>query len=426
MKQTEVGLIPDDWDTVKLSDIATFRRGTFPQPYGLPQWYGGPENYPFVQVADLSDNKFCLNETTNQTISKLAQERSLFVPKGSVIVTLQGTIGRVAITQYDCYMDRTLAVFESFKREINKEYFALALHDKFQIEAKQAPGGIIKTITKEVFSDFNIILPPLNEQKKIAEALSNIDSLICNIEEEIEKKKNIKNGAMQELLTGKRRLPGFAKSDKNKMTELGEFPEDWEIKEVKDLAEEMVDGPFGSNLKKEHYTEDKEVRIIQLSNVGENGWTDENTKYTTFEHAKTISRCIIPNTETILVAKMMPAGRAIICPKKERQYILGSDVIRIQANKNLFPKYFVFASKSEWYKKQIADNTQGSTRQRTSITKLKYINIVLPEFNEQKAIAEFLSDMDEEINELETKLSKYKKIKDGMMQQLLTGKIRLH
>ena len=80
-------------------------------------------------------------------------------------------------------------------------------------------------------------------------------------------------------------------------------------------------------LKKEHYTENREVRIIQLSNVGDSGWRNENVKYTTFEHLKTIERSAV-NAGDIVIAKMMPAGRAIIVPDIEKQYVLSSDCVR--------------------------------------------------------------------------------------------------
>ena len=315
-------------------------------------------------------------------------------------------------------------------------------------------GGAVSRLYNDNFKITPIAIPSSKkEQQRIANALSDVDTLIANLEKLIAKKKNIKQGAMQQLLTGRKRLPGFGSDERKgsrptderrkerhsersakreveessgyKMTELGIIPSDWEFVPVSELAKDMADGPFGSNLKKEHYTSDPQTRIIQLSNIGENGWEDENTKYTTFEHAKTIARCIVPKEESILVAKMLPAGRAIICPKIEKQYVLGSDVIRITANEKLNSKYFVYASKSDVYLKQISDNTQGSTRQRTSISKLRKILILLPSLAEQTAIANVLSDMDTEISALETKLAKYRTLKTGMMQQLLTGKIRL-
>ena len=172
-------------------DLATFRRGSFPQPYGKSEWYDGEGAMPFVQVADVG-NDMRLAEVTKQKISKEAQPKSVFVPRGSVIVTLQGSIGRVAITQYDCYMDRTLAVFDSFKKNTNKVCFAYQLKYKFATEAEVARGVTIKTITKEEFSNFEIAEIPLELQNvfatfaeqsdkskfELTQAISRIDDMI--------------------------------------------------------------------------------------------------------------------------------------------------------------------------------------------------------------------------------------------------------
>lgn len=215
------------------------------------------------------------------------------------------------------------------------------------------------------------------------------------------------------------------KETRFKNTEVGRIPEDWTLIPIRELAEDMADGPFGSNLKTEHYTTDKQTRIIQLGNIGDCGWLDDNKKYTTFEHAKTLSRCIA-TPGSILVAKMMPAGRSIVCPSEDIQYILGSDVVRIVPNEKLIAEYFVYQSKSDIYLSQIAANTQGSTRQRTSISKLKNIYIPLPSTkSEQARIATALSKVDTLISELSRLIEKKRVIKQGVMQQLLTGKKRL-
>ena len=122
---------------------------------------------------------------------------------------------------------------------------------------------------------------------------------------------------------------------------------------------------------------------------------------------------------------MMPAGRAILCPNKEKMYILGSDCVRISPNNLLDSLFFMYFSKTSIYLNQIKENTQGSTRARTSVSKLKRIEIALPPKKEQNSIAKILSDMDNEIDLLNTKLEKYRNLKNAMMQQLLTGKIRL-
>lgn len=166
-----------------LEDIATFRRGSFPQPYGNNEWYDGEDSMPFVQVADVADSGFRLHKSTKQQISKLAQTKSVYVEADTVLVTLQGTIGRVAITQYDCYVDRTLAIFTSYKIDINKKYFAHQLKAKFDVEKEYARGSTLKTITKEEFSEFKIAIPSIVKQERIVAILDKFDAITNSITE---------------------------------------------------------------------------------------------------------------------------------------------------------------------------------------------------------------------------------------------------
>ncbi len=166
-----------------LEEIASFRRGSFPQPYGNSEWYDGDGCMPFVQVADVDDFGYRLHKNTKQQISKLAQQKSVFVEAGTVIVSLQGTIGRVALTQYDCYVDRTLAIFTKYKVAVNKKYFAYQLKAKFDLEKEFARGSTLKTITKEEFSKFQIPIPPIEEQNRIVSLLDKFDTLTYSIEE---------------------------------------------------------------------------------------------------------------------------------------------------------------------------------------------------------------------------------------------------
>ena len=160
-----------------MGEVATYRRGSFPQPYGKSEWYDGDGAMPFVQVADVSD-KMNLVEDTKQKISILAQPMSVFAEKNSVLVTLQGSIGRVAITQYGAFVDRTVLIFEKYKVEIDKTFWAYIIKQKFIDEARKAPGGTIKTITKEALSDFDLSIPNYQEQKQIGAYFRNLDNLI--------------------------------------------------------------------------------------------------------------------------------------------------------------------------------------------------------------------------------------------------------
>lgn len=437
-KQSEVGMIPSDWEVKALNELCECNRSST---------LSLPKEFVYVDLESVYQGKLLKKQIIKVCDAPSRAQR--FFEKGDILYQTVRPYQRNNLkVDFDAknYIASTgYAVLHCKESLLNSDYLYQYIHtDRFvDVVMDNCSGTSYPAINPKALMTFNIIIPSsFEEQTAIANALSDVDTLIANLEKLIAKKKNIKQGAMQQLLTGKKRLPGFGSDERRKechsersakreessgykMTELGMIPTDWEFVPVSELAKDMADGPFGSNLKKEHYTSDPQARIIQLSNIGENGWEDENTKYTTFEHAKTIARCIVPKEESILVAKMMPAGRAIICPKIEKQYVLGSDVIRITANEKLNSKYFVYASKSDVYLKQISDNTQGSTRQRTSISKLRKILILLPSLDEQTAIANVLSDMDAEISALETKLAKYRKLKTGMMQQLLTGKVRL-
>ena len=169
--------IKNAWEQRKLGNVANYRRGSFPQPYGKSEWYDGDGAMPFVQVADVSD-EMNLVENTKQKISMLAQPMSVFAGKNTVLVTLQGSIGRVAITQYGAFVDRTVLIFEKYKEKIDTTFWAYIVKQKFIDEARKAPGGTIKTITKEALSDFDLSIPNYKEQQQIGTFFKQLDNLI--------------------------------------------------------------------------------------------------------------------------------------------------------------------------------------------------------------------------------------------------------
>lgn len=197
-------LCPQGVEYKTIGEVATYRRGSFPQPYTNSAFYGGDDSMPFVQVADIEDEGFRLKKETKQTISKLAQPKSIFVPKGSVICSIQGTIGRVAITQYDSYVDRTIAIFDGFKVDINKKFFAYCIQIKFGIEKEYARGSTLKTITKEEFTKFKIPIPPMQIQEEIVLLLDKINDIsskiLQNLSQEIEKRKSEYNYYFEKMI----------------------------------------------------------------------------------------------------------------------------------------------------------------------------------------------------------------------------------
>jgi len=222
----------EDWEQRKLSDCAGFRRGSFPQPYGNKDWYDGEGAMPFVQVADVSNDMKLVNDT-KQKISKLAQPMSVFAEEGSVLVTLQGSIGRVAITQYGAFVDRTVLIFDKYEDGIDKRFWAYIIKEKFEDEARKAPGGTIKTITKEVLSEFDLMLPSYAEQRKLADYLISLDHLITLHQRKYEEMKKFKKCMLQKM---------FPQNGKNiPEIRFEGFTEDWEQRKLGDILERRVE-----------------------------------------------------------------------------------------------------------------------------------------------------------------------------------------
>ncbi len=399
-KHTDIGIIPIDWDVQALQDICHFRRGSFPQPYGLAKWYDDINGMPFVQVYDVDDNGLIKAET-KRMISKEAQEYSVFASKGKLILTIQGSIGRIAITQYDAFIDRTLLIFESYKLPIDLGYFSLSIKELFKREEKNAPGGIIKTITKEALSSFLIPLPPtLAEQTAIATALSDMDNLISGLEQLIAKKKNIKQGAMQELLRPK---------------------EGWVVKKLGDSADIFRGGsprPIESYL-----TNDPDgINWIKIGDVGKFAKYIENTE----EKIKPegVSRSRFVNEGDFLLSNSMSFGRPYIL---KTNGCIHDGWLVIQNYEEHFDRgflYYVLGSESILV--QYRSMASGSSVLNLNKEIVKNVLINCPKsLDEQAEIATVLSEMDDEIILLESNFEKYNMLKQGMMQELLTGKTRL-
>jgi type I restriction enzyme S subunit len=187
-----------EWKKKKLDDVANYRRGSFPQPYGNKEWYDEKNGEPFVQVVDV-DKNMKLHDKTKQKISDLAKPKSVKGFTGDIVVTLQGSIGRVALLHYDAYIDRTLLLIDSFKIEMNKNYFKYVLYLLFLKEKERAPGGTIKTITKKVLSNFKIDIPNVGEQEKIGSFFKNLDEFIEKQANKVELLKQRKQSFLQKM-----------------------------------------------------------------------------------------------------------------------------------------------------------------------------------------------------------------------------------
>lgn len=409
-KQTEVGLIPDDWNIVAIEDLV---EPTSPICYGVVQVGKYSESgVPIVAIKYVENiSSAPLHRSPVELEKSFVRSR---LKGGDVLISIKGTIGRVGVVpdKFQGNISRELA-----RVRVKSEY--LSQFVAYQLKAFNTQDRIMKSVvgsTRLEFSiltlrKFKIVVPSSKlEQKEIVNTLTDIDALLTELEKLIAKKQAIKTATMQQLLTGKNRLPQFATYTEGeklgqlkgtKLSELGEIPEDWEV----DRIGSVVSITTGSK-----NTQDK--------------LTDG--KYPFFVRSQKVERI---NTYSFDGEAVLTAGDGVGTGKifhyingkfdyHQRVYLMHNFVERIDG-------YYFYIYFSNYFYDRIMSMTAKSSVDSVRREMIAEMPIYLPSVEEQKAIAAILSDMDNEIQALEQRLAKTHQIKQGMMQELLTGRTRL-
>jgi len=400
-KQTEVGVIPEDWEVKNLGNVVTLQRG-----YDLPSRLRRPGSFPIV---------------TSSGIEDFHCEAKV---KGPGVVTGRyGTIGEVFWVPGDFWpLNTTLYVRNFF---FNIPLFAFYLIRTIDFKPHSGKSGV-PGVNRNDLHEILVPLPPTKaEQEAIAAALSDVDALIAALDRLIAKKRDIKQAAMQELLTGKKRLPGFG--DDEICTEAKKTPPNsWRGLSIYDLVENIIDYRGRTPRKLGMVWGEGEIPALSANNV-KMGYIDFREE--TYFGSEALYKRWMTNgrskKDDIVVTMEAPLGNIAQIPN-DKKYILSQRTILLQINNadacNRFIFYFMtFQS----FQKVLAENATGTTAKGIQRKKFEKLEIVLPPVPEQQAIAAILSDMDAEITALEARREKTRALKQGMMQGLLTGRIRL-
>ena len=360
-------LCPDGVEFRKLGEISNFRRGSFPQPYGNKEWYGGEGAMPFIQVADIEDN-MQLAKKTKRLISRLAQPMSVFAPKESIIISLQGSIGRIAVTQYDAYIDRTVAIFTNISKNIIPKYFVYQLQSIFKIKEKTARGSTIKTITKEEFTNFEIPLPPLEVQKEIVRILDAFTAHTAELQAELQARKEQYEYYRNKLLT-------FDENDERvKWIKLGEIGNTCMCKRIM-----------------KHQTSDiGEVPFFKIGTFGKEA--DAFISYELYDEYK--NKYSFPRKGEILISASGTIGRTVIYDGQDA-YFQDSNIIWIQNDESKVLNKYLY-----YYYQIIEWNVEGGTIKRLYNTNLSKTIIAYPPLSEQKRIISILDKFESLVNDL--------------------------
>lgn len=380
-------LCPNGVEYKTIGEVATYRRGSFPQPYTNSSFYGGDGAMPFVQVADIEDNGFKLKEKTKQTISKIAQPKSIYVPKGTVICSIQGTIGRVAITQFDSYIDRTIAIFESFKIEINKRFFAYCIELKFGIEKQFARGSTLKTITKEEFTKFRIPVPPLEVQCEIVHILDDFTELSAELSAELKARQKQYEYYRDKLLT-------FEEAESldtlHTHTHTHGYFYRQEIKWLKlqEICKSIKDGMH--NLPKNTLDKSK-YPILSAQNIFNGEINFDAKRYVDEEtYIKENKRTNIEKGDVLLTI-VATIGRIAVV-KEKNKFLLQRSVCVLKPNELVNPYYLKFYLETYKIQNYMITNAHGSAQSGLYLNQVAEIIVPIPSMDIQNKIVTILTD----------------------------------
>ena len=401
-KKTDIGIIPKDWNFIMLGKITDIISGGTPST-NQPRFWNG--NIPWcvpTDITQLEGYKYFKNTTRKITIDGIKFSAAQIIPANSIIMTSRATIGECAINLIP------LATNQGFKNfipheNINHEFLYYMLSRHKQDFIRLSSGSTFLEITKSKLTSFYILIPPKKEQIAIANILSDADKLIENIERLIIKKQAIKKGAMQQLLTGKKRLSGFK--------------EKWQEKTLGKIATMKSGGtPLTSN--KNYY--DGNIPWVTIADMSQvNKFIYSTQKNISVAGLNNSAAQIYP-AGTVLYAMYASLGECCIAGISLCSH---QAILAIRPKSNLYNEFLFYYLTS--IKSQVKNMGQQSTQNNLNKQLVSEFNILLPNIEEQTAIANIISEIDSEIETLKNKLNKYRQIKIGIMQELLTGKKRI-
>lgn len=420
-KQTEVGIIPSDWEVKKLKEISPS------QSVGLvinpSSYYDDRGSVPMLVGSHVEENKITwefANRITNESNAKLPASRLYY---GDLVTVRVGAPGITAVIPQE--LDQAncasmMIIRQGDKFNSNWLCFMMNSHigrtriEGVQYGTAQKQFNIIDAI------DFLFPFPNKTEQTAIANALSDVDVLIQELEKLIAKKQAIKTATMQQLLTGRTRLPQFAhhpdgRKKGYKPSELGEIPEDWEVGAIGDSCRTYSGGtPSTSN--KTFYGGD--IKWITSSDLNQGVIHDVVGRIT--DAGLSGSSAKLVEADTLLIA--LYGATAGVCAITRITAAINQAVLAIvPAEHNSEYLFYWFTRHKDVI---IETYTQGG-QPNLSGDIVRSIKLAFPPVKEQLVIATILSEMDEEIHAIDQRLNKTRQIKQGMMQELLTGKTRL-
>lgn len=379
-----IGNLPDGWTLSTLGEIADLIGGGTPSREH-PEYFTG--NHVWLTPTEIPHNRVTVVSTSREKITDegLKKSSARLLPKGTVLMTSRASIGYVAIAGTEVTTNQGFASFIC-KDGVYNHFLAYWLLGNADYFVEQATGTTFKEITKSKLRNFSFPLPPLPEQgrivAKIEELFTQLDAGTAALKRVRAGLKRYKASVLKAAVEGKLlESRGIENSD--------ELPDGWIWATVAELAAKepysITDGPFGSKLKTEHYT-DVGPRVMRLQNIGEGEFRDAKA-HISQEHFETLKRHRIYAGDLVIAGLGESLPRACIIPDYVGDAIVKADCIRLKPNSQIADaKYLLFALNSETIKKLVAKIVHGIGRPRMNQQEIKAIPIPLPPLSEQRRI----------------------------------------
>jgi type I restriction enzyme, S subunit len=409
-KQTELGVIPEEWNVKSLGEVAelTSSKRIFERDYvpvGVP-FFRGKEISKLVE-GEAIDGLYFISEARFNSI----KSRFGAPARGDILITAVGTLGNVYVVEMDesfYFKDGNLIWLRNI-HGIDSRFLGIQLRRAKNAILDGAIGTSQKALTIVVLRNVLVAIPPAHEQRAIEEALTDIDGLLGGLDRFIAKKRDLKQAAMQQLLTGQTRLPGL--HDK------------WEVKTLGEIAD-VKTGPFGSSLHESDYVQDG-TPIITVEHLGEFGVEHFNLpRVSEADHHRL--RAYSLEVGDIVFSRVGSVDRNALIRSAEAGWLFSGRLLRVRpAKQKAFTPFLSYQFYSEPFKASVRNVAVGQTMASLNTQILKGLVVNLPSIAEQTAIAEALSDIDAELAALEQRRRKTRDLKQAMMEELLTGKTRL-
>ena len=402
-KMTELGEIPEEWKIVNLEEVIN----EFIVPMrDKPKVFDG--DIPWCRIEDIEGNYLNGNKESRFVSEKTIKEMNLKVfPQGTLIASCSATLGVYAINTTPLITNQTFIGLVPSEK-INVNYLLYYMNTTTDRLKNIASGTTIPYISRQKFEKFKIVLPNIEEQEKIASILSTVDEQIDNIDALIEKNKELKKGLMQTLLT-----KGIGHT-KFKKTEIGEIPEEWEVRILGDIVEfsQGIQVSLEEQYEEYKYGYERFLRIID--------YTQKSKEYRYIKHPG--ERYLVKNNDVVMVRYGATAGFV----GTGLEGAIANNIFKITPNREVLLKEFlyVYLNQDNIFK-SLNMATGASAMPAINFGIVSKLNIILPSIYEQKKITSILFEVDKKLEEYENKKQKLEELKKGLMQQLLTGKIRV-